>query len=166
MSDGRKPAFRVGTGFDVHQFADGRRLILGGVEIPHTRGLAGHSDADALLHAITDAILGAVAEGDIGRHFPPSEERWRDCDSMVFLKAAADIARNKGYAVSNVDAVILAERPKVLPHVAAMRVRIASALGIAEDCVGVKATTMEKMGFVGREEGIAANAVALLERLG
>ena len=156
---------RVGTGFDVHQFIYGRKLILGGVEIPHDKGLDGHSDADVLLHAITDAILGAIAAGDIGHHFPPSDEKWRNCDSLVFLQAAAGLAKKKGYAVSNVDAVILAERPKILPHVESMTLRISKALSIPQDCVSIKATTMETMGFVGREEGIAATAVALLERL-
>ncbi len=156
------PTMRIGTGFDVHRFAPGRRLVLGGVEIPHDRGLEGHSDADALLHAICDAILGALALGDIGQHFQNTDPRWKDCDSIVFLRECAAMARSRGYMVSNVDAVILAEQPKMAPHVTAMRIRIAAELGIGEDCVGVKATTMERMGFVGRDEGIAANAVALL----
>jgi 2-C-methyl-D-erythritol 2,4-cyclodiphosphate synthase len=156
---------RVGNGFDVHQLVDGRRLVLGGVEIPFVKGLLGHSDADVLLHAITDAILGALGEGDIGKHFPNTDERWRDCDSTVFVQGAADLARNHGYRVSNIDATLLAERPKILPYVPAMRARLSELLALPESCIGLKATTMETLGFVGREEGIAAMAVALLERL-
>ncbi|MGI8905658.1 MAG: 2-C-methyl-D-erythritol 2,4-cyclodiphosphate synthase [Candidatus Sumerlaeaceae bacterium] len=160
-----QPAVRVGNGFDVHALVAGRRLVLGGVEIPFIKGLDGHSDADVVLHAITDAILGALAEGDIGKHFPNTDERWRDCDSTVFLRGASDIARNRGYRISNIDATVLAERPKILPYVPAMIRNIGSVLGIPDNCVGLKATTMEKLGFVGREEGIAAMAVVLLERI-
>lgn len=160
-----QPPFRIGTGFDVHQFARGRKLILGGVEIPHEKGLLGHSDADALLHAICDAILGALAAGDIGEHFPNTDSKWKDCDSMVFLRECARIAADAGYSVTNIDSTILAERPKMFPHIPAMRERIASALNLPFDCIGIKATTMETMGFVGRQEGIAAMAVALLTRL-
>jgi 2-C-methyl-D-erythritol 2,4-cyclodiphosphate synthase len=162
----RQPQFRVGTGFDVHRLVEGRRLVLGGIEIPFIKGLEGHSDADVVLHAVTDAILGALAAGDIGQHFPNTDERWRDCDSTVFLRGAADIARDRGYQISNLDVTLLAERPKILPYVPAMRERIAAVMDLPHDCVGLKATTMERLGFVGREEGIAAMATALLEKIG
>jgi 2-C-methyl-D-erythritol 2,4-cyclodiphosphate synthase len=158
------PPVRVGTGFDVHRFAPGRRLVLGGVEIPSDEGLLGHSDADALIHAVCDAILGAVAAGDIGHHFPNTDPRWKDCDSTVLLAECAALAASRGYRIGNVDAMVMAEKPRLAPHIGAMRRRIAGVLGIAEDCVAVKATTMEKLGFIGRGEGIAANAVALLYR--
>ena len=161
----RMPPFRVGMGFDTHQFAEGRKLMLGGVEIPHNRGLLGHSDADVLLHAVCDAILGAVGEGDIGQHFPNSDPRWKDCPSMVFVRESVALATARGYRVSNIDVVILAEQPKIGPHVQAMRSCLAQALDVPEDCVGIKATTMETMGCIGREEGMVAQAVALLERL-
>lgn len=159
-----EPRMRVGTGFDVHQLVVGRPLVLGGVEIPYEKGLEGHSDADALLHAITDAIFGALGEGDIGEHFPNTDERWRGCDSLVFLREAVRIAAARGYRVANVDATILAEAPRMLPHVPGMKQRISEALQLPVSCIGLKATTMEKMGFVGRGEGIAAMAVALLEQ--
>ena len=159
------PPFRVGTGFDVHAFAASRPLVLGGVRIPSDVGLLGHSDADALIHAICDAILGAVAEGDIGRHFPDTDPRWKDCDSTVLLARCAAIAADRGYRVGNVDAMVMAEKPRLAPHVEAMRRRIGEVLAVPHDCVGIKATTMEKMGFVGRGEGIAVNAVVLLLRL-
>jgi len=158
------PPFRVGTGFDVHAFAPGRPLVLGGVRIPSDLGLLGHSDADALIHAICDAILGAVAEGDLGQHFPDTDPRWKDCDSTVLLAQCAAIAAARGYRVGNVDVMVMAEEPRLAPHVQAMRRRIGEVLGVSADCVGVKATTMEKMGFVGRGEGIAVNAVVLLHR--
>ncbi len=155
---------RVGIGFDAHRFADGRPLVLGGVRLDHPRGLAGWSDADALLHAIADAILGAAALGDIGRHFPPDDPAWKDAESREILAAAALLVARAGWSVENVDATVLAEAPRIGPHAEAMRAAIAAACGIAEDRVSVKATTMEGMGFVGREEGIAAMAVALLTR--
>jgi 2-C-methyl-D-erythritol 2,4-cyclodiphosphate synthase len=155
---------RVGIGFDAHRFADGRPLVLGGVRLDHPRGLEGWSDADALLHAITDAVMGAAALGDIGRHFPPSDPAWKDADSRELLQAAVTLARRDGWSVANVDATVLAEVPRIAPHVNAMRRVIAEACGIASDRASVKATTMEGMGFVGREEGIAAIAVATLER--
>jgi 2-C-methyl-D-erythritol 2,4-cyclodiphosphate synthase len=154
---------RTGIGYDAHRFAPGRRLVLGGVEIPHFQGLLGHSDADVLLHAITDALLGAATLGDIGRHFPPSDPTWRDADSRIFLRRAAELVAGAGYLIANVDATVIAEAPRVEPHIAAMRRAIAGALGIAEDAVGVKATTNEGMGFIGRAEGIAALAIATLE---
>jgi 2-C-methyl-D-erythritol 4-phosphate cytidylyltransferase / 2-C-methyl-D-erythritol 2,4-cyclodiphosphate synthase len=153
---------RTGIGYDAHRFASGRRLVLGGVEIAHDRGLDGHSDADVLLHAIADAVLGAAALGDIGQHFPPSEERFRDADSQRLLREAVRLAREAGWAPENVDATLLAEAPRVAPHVPLMRERIAACLGLSPGAVGVKATTNEGMGFIGRGEGIAALATATL----
>lgn len=157
---------RIGIGYDAHRFAPHRRLVLGGVEIPHAVGLLGHSDADVLLHAIADAVLGAAAIGDIGTHFPPSDPRFRDADSLGLLRESVRLVAAAGFAVANVDATIVAEAPMVMPHAAAMRAKIAAALGIAEDRVSVKATTNEGMGFVGREEGIAAVAIAALSPTG
>ncbi|HEX5504237.1 MAG TPA: 2-C-methyl-D-erythritol 2,4-cyclodiphosphate synthase [Thermomicrobiales bacterium] len=156
---------RVGIGYDVHRFAPGRRLVLGGVVIPHDRGLLGHSDADVVLHAVMDALLGAAALGDIGRHFPPDDPAYRDSDSRALLAAVRDLLAGAGWRPVNVDCTVLAERPRIAPHVAAMRAAIGAALGLPADCVGVKATTNEGLGFVGREEGIAAFAVALIERV-
>jgi 2-C-methyl-D-erythritol 2,4-cyclodiphosphate synthase len=152
-----------GLGYDVHQFAEGRPLILGGVEIPHTHGLDGHSDADVLSHAIADAILGAVGERDIGHHFPNTREEIRGISSMEILHRAGQLVREKGGRVVNVDSSLIAEAPKIMPHVDAMKRNIAAALGIAPQHVGVKATTNEGMGFIGRREGIAALAVASVE---
>jgi 2-C-methyl-D-erythritol 2,4-cyclodiphosphate synthase len=156
---------RVGIGYDVHRFADDRPLVLGGVAIPHERGLAGHSDADVLLHAIAAALLGAASLGDIGRHFPPSDPRWAGVDSQILLRSVADLLRKADWSPVNVDATLIAEVPRIGPHTGAMRAAIAGCLGVSADAVGVKATTNEGMGFVGREEGIAALAVALIERL-
>jgi 2-C-methyl-D-erythritol 4-phosphate cytidylyltransferase/2-C-methyl-D-erythritol 2,4-cyclodiphosphate synthase len=153
---------RVGIGYDAHRFAAGRRLILGGVEIAHEQGLAGHSDADVLLHAIADALLGAAALGDIGQHFPPSDERFRDADSQDLLREVIRKVRDAGWAPANVDATVLAEAPHLAPHVALMRERIATCLGMGREAVGVKATTNEGMGAIGRGEGIAAMATATL----
>ena len=153
---------RVGMGFDVHRFEAGRKLILGGVEIPHERGLAGHSDADVLAHAVCDAILGAAALGDIGQHFPDTDPRWRGADSMIFLREAVALAAAQGLRPNNVDAVVVAERPRLAPHTGRMCARLAEALGIPEGAVSVKATTSERLGFTGREEGIAAQAVCTL----
>jgi len=155
---------RIGQGYDVHPLEAGRRLVLGSVEIAHERGLAGHSDADVLLHAISDAVLGAAGQGDIGLHFPPSDERWRDASSLDLLARVVAIAQADGWSVVNVDATVIAERPRIAPHVPLMRERIAARLGIPIDAVGVKATTNERLGALGREEGIAALAVALLSR--
>jgi 2-C-methyl-D-erythritol 2,4-cyclodiphosphate synthase len=153
----------VGIGYDVHQLVEGRRLILGGVDIPHTKGLDGHSDADALMHAITDAVLGAIGEGDIGQFFPNTDPRWKGAPSRIFLEEAArQVALRKGRLV-NVDASLIAQAPKLMPHVQAMKANIAAALGLDPKKVGIKATTNEKMGFVGREEGIAAMAVASVD---
>jgi 2-C-methyl-D-erythritol 2,4-cyclodiphosphate synthase len=155
---------RVGFGYDVHQLVEGRELWLGGVLIPHTVGALGHSDADVLLHAVCDALLGAVALGDIGRHFPDTDVRWKGADSKVLLKAVVAMLAERGWRVGNVDATLVLEKPKILPHVPAMRSIMAPLLGVPEDAVSIKATTNEKMGFVGRLEGVCAHAVALVQR--
>jgi len=154
--------FRIGQGYDSHRLVEGRKLILGGVEIPHDRGLLGHSDADALLHAITDAILGAAALGDIGKHFPDTAEEFCGADSRVLLREAAKRVRATGYDIGNVDCTIIAQRPKMAPHIATMAANIAADLGVSVGNVNVKAKTNEKLGYLGREEGINAEAVALL----
>ena len=154
--------FRVGTGFDVHQLVAGRALIMGGVTIPYERGLLGHSDADVLLHAIADALLGAVALGDIGKHFPDNDPTYKGADSRVLLRSVVARVRETGYAVGNIDATIIAQAPKMAPHIAQMRTHIAEDCGVAQDCVSVKATTTEQLGFTGRGEGIAAQASVLL----
>lgn len=154
--------FRIGQGFDVHAFQEGRPLIIGGIEIPHTKGLLGHSDADVLLHAITDAALGAIGEGDIGRHFPDTDPAYKDADSAKLLGHIWKIVEDKGYALGNVDCTILAQKPKMAPYIERMRNRIAQLLHADPSQVNVKATTTEKLGFVGREEGIAALATILL----
>ena len=152
-----------GIGYDVHRFAEGRPLILGGVEIPHSHGLDGHSDADVLCHAIADAILGAIGERDIGHHFPNTDESIRGISSLEIVRRAAQLVAAQGGRVLNIDGTILAEVPKISPHLAAMKANLAQAAGLAEKRVGVKATTNERMGFVGRREGIAALAVASVE---
>ena len=156
--------FRVGFGFDVHQLVEGRELWLGGVLIPHHRGALGHSDADVLLHAVCDALLGAAGLGDIGRHFPDTDDRWKGADSKLLLKEVVRLLGEKGWQVGNVDCTLILEKPRIMPHVPAMRSTIAPILGVAEDAVSIKATTNEKMGFVGREEGVAAHAVALIQK--
>lgn len=153
---------RVGQGYDVHALVPGRKLILGGVTIPHPQGLQGHSDADVLLHAITDAVLGAAGLGDIGRMFPDTDERWRDVDSRVLLRGAVTSVHAAGWRVGNVDCTVIAQVPRIAPYVAAMCDNIANDLGVAPECVSVKGKTTEHLGFVGRCEGIAAEAVALL----
>ena len=153
----------VGIGYDVHALVAGRKLILGGVEIPHPRGLDGHSDADALMHAICDALLGTLGEPDIGHFFPNTDPRWKGAPSKVFLAEAAQQATKRNGKIVNVDATIIAQEPKLYPHIAEMKKRIAAALGVSEKQIGVKATTNEKMGFIGREEGIAAMAVASVD---
>ena len=150
----------VGIGYDVHQLVAGRKLVLGGVEIPHTKGLDGHSDADALMHAICDALLGALGEPDIGHFFPNTDPRWKGVPSKIFLEEAARIIALRQGKIVNVDATVIAQAPKIYPHIAGMKKNIAAALGISEQQVGIKATTNEHMGFIGREEGIAAMAVA------
>jgi 2-C-methyl-D-erythritol 2,4-cyclodiphosphate synthase len=156
---------RIGHGFDVHALVAGRRCIIGGVDIPHDRGLAGHSDADVLLHAICDALLGAAALGDIGKHFPNTDARFKDIDSRELLQHVAALLLSKGYVPANVDATVIAEAPKLAPHIATMCANIASDCGIALDAVNVKATTSERLGFTGRGEGIAAEAVCLIQSL-
>ena len=153
----------MGIGYDVHRLKVGRPLILGGVNIPHESGLDGHSDADVLMHAICDAVLGAIGEGDIGSFFPPTDEQWKDAPSRIFLEEAARQVKNRRGQINNIDAMLIAEAPKIGPHVSAMKQNIATALGIAPDAVGIKATTNETMGFVGRGEGMAAHAVASVE---
>lgn len=156
------PAFRIGHGFDVHQLVVGRKCIVGGVEIPFARGLLGHSDADVLLHAIADALLGAAALGDIGKHFPDSDARFKGIDSRALLREVLRLVRERGFAVGNVDATIIAEAPRMAPHIDQMVMNIASDLQVDIGAVNVKATTTEKLGFAGRGEGIAAEAVCLL----
>lgn len=153
---------RIGQGFDVHQLVTGRKLIMGGVDIPYEKGLLGHSDADVLLHAICDAILGAAAMGDIGKHFSDTDAKYKDIDSRVLLRVVADKIKEAGYRVGNVDATIIAQAPKMAPHIPQMVANIATDLGIAANTVNVKATTTEHLGYTGRGEGIAAQAVALL----
>jgi 2-C-methyl-D-erythritol 2,4-cyclodiphosphate synthase len=157
---------RVGFGFDVHQLVEGRELWLGGVQIPHSVGALGHSDADVLLHAVCDALLGAVALGDIGKHFPDTDHRWKGADSKVLLKAVVELLDERGWTVGNVDASLVLERPKIMSHVPAMQRIIAELLRVGEDAVSIKATTNERMGYVGREEGVCAYAVALVQRKG
>jgi 2-C-methyl-D-erythritol 2,4-cyclodiphosphate synthase len=158
------PPFRIGQGYDCHALTPGRKMIIGGVEIAHRLGLLGHSDADVLLHALTDAILGAVGLGDIGRHFPDTDERFAGADSRLLLREAHQRVQATGYVIANIDATIIAQAPKMAPHIPQMCANIAHDLGIAVGQVNIKAKTNEKMGFLGREEGIAAQAVALLYR--
>ncbi len=157
---------RVGQGFDVHQLVAGRRLVIGGVEIPHDKGLLGHSDADVLLHAICDALLGAAALGDIGKHFPDGDARYKSIDSRKLLRNVAGLLIERSYRVVNIDATIIAEAPRMAPHVKKMCENIASDLGIGVDAINVKATTTEQLGFTGRGEGIAAQAVCLIDNWG
>ncbi len=154
--------FRIGQGYDVHRFQAGRRLVLGGVEIPHEKGLEAHSDGDVVLHAVSDALLGAIVAGDIGQHFPDSDPAWKGADSRHILRAVVEKARDAGYQLVNVDVTVLAQAPKLAPWIPVMRERMAADLGIAQGAVSVKATTTERLGFVGREEGLAAMAVVLL----
>ena len=155
---------RIGHGYDVHKLVAGRKLILGGVEVPHTKGLLGHSDADVLLHALSDAILGAIGEGDIGRHFPDTDPAYKGADSIKLLRHVMGLADAKGFRIGNVDGTIVAQRPKLAGFIPQMRLNIARALSTEEERVNVKATTTEELGFAGRGEGIAAYAVALLEK--
>ncbi len=154
---------RIGQGFDVHQLVEGRKLIVGGVEIAYPLGLLGHSDADVLLHAICDALLGAAALGDIGKHFPDSDPRYKGIDSRKLLREVMRLLREKGYQLVNLDATIIAQAPRMAPHIPAMVSHIAEDLGVAAGCINVKATTTEKLGYTGRGEGIAAQAVCLIE---
>ncbi|WLR50940.1 2-C-methyl-D-erythritol 2,4-cyclodiphosphate synthase [Bacillus tianshenii] len=156
---------RVGQGFDVHQFAEGRPLILGGITIPYEKGLLGHSDADVLLHTIADAALGALGLGDIGKHFPDTDPAFKDADSAKLLTHVWNLIKEKGYQLGNIDCTIIAQKPKMAPHIPAMRSRIAELLEADESQINVKATTTEKLGFTGRGEGIAAQAVILVQKL-
>ncbi|WP_379971365.1 2-C-methyl-D-erythritol 2,4-cyclodiphosphate synthase [Ectobacillus sp. sgz5001026] len=156
--------FRIGQGFDVHAFAEGRPLIIGGVTIPYELGLVGHSDADVLLHAIADACLGAIAAGDIGKHFPDTDVAFKDADSAVLLEKVWGFIQEKGYELANLDCTIIAQKPKMAPHIEEMRSRISSILVTSTENINVKATTTEKLGFTGREEGIASQAVVLLKK--
>lgn len=156
--------FRVGNGYDVHQLAEGLPLVLGGVRIPHTKGCVAHSDGDVLIHALCDALLGALALGDIGQHFPDTSDDYAGIDSRILLARVAAMVRQAGWEVVNVDGTLLAQKPKIAPHVPAMRQALADTLGLPLDAVSVKATTTERLGFVGREEGIAAHATCLLRR--
>ncbi len=155
---------RVGYGYDVHRLQEGRRLVLGGVEIPHTQGLLGHSDADVLLHAICDALLGAAALGDIGQHFPDSDSQYQDINSLLLLKEVAGILQRAGWRVINVDSTVVAQEPRLAPHIKQMRQNIARVLAIESEQVSVKATTTEGLGFAGRQQGISAHAVVLIEQ--
>jgi len=156
---------RVGLGFDAHPFAPDRLLRLGGVSIPHSLGLRGHSDGDALLHALTDALLGASGEGSIGERFPDTDPRWKSADSAIFVAGARKLVEKRGLRVANVDAVVIAEAPKIAPHAAAIRARMAELLGVAPEAVGVRGTSTNGMGFPGRNEGVAAMVVVLLEKV-
>ena len=153
---------RIGIGYDVHQLTPGRPLWLGGVEIPHHLGLLGHSDADVLLHAICDALLGAAALGDIGKHFPDKDPQYKNIDSKILLRRCGELLQNEGYQIENIDSIVVAQQPKLAPHIPVMRQTIADTLGIDISQVSVKATTTEHLGFEGREEGISAHAIALL----
>lgn len=159
------PAIRIGQGFDVHAFGPGDHVMLGGVRVPHTHGVVAHSDGDVALHALCDALLGALALGDIGKHFPDTDAHWKGADSLDLLRRCAGLARERGYALGNADITVICEKPRLAPHVEAMRARIAEAAGCSVDAISVKATTSEKLGFTGRGEGLAAMAVALLFRL-
>lgn len=154
---------RIGHGYDVHKLVEGRRLIVGGVEIPHTMGLLGHSDADVLLHAISDALLGACAMGDIGKLFPDTDDRWEGADSLVLLREVVKKINENGFYIENIDSTLIAQKPKMSPYIEQMRANIANACGVDISAVSVKATTEEKLGFTGREEGISAHAVALIK---
>ncbi len=160
-----KCPFRIGNGYDVHRLVEGRQCIICGVNIPHDKGLLGHSDADVALHALSDALLGAAALGDIGLHFPDTDERWKGADSRKLLRHVVHIIAQQGYVPINVDITIIAQEPKMRPHIDNMRANVAEDLAISIDCVSVKATTTERLGFTGRAEGIAAQATALIQRV-
>jgi 2-C-methyl-D-erythritol 2,4-cyclodiphosphate synthase len=157
--------FRTGYGFDVHQLEKGRPFYLGGILIPSPHGAVGHSDADVLIHAICDALLGAAALGDIGIHFPNTSSEFKNIDSKILLSKVVQLLKEKNYSIGNIDSTVILEAPKIVPHIAAMRTALSKVTGIAEDCISIKATTNEKMGFIGRNEGISAHAVALIERV-
>ncbi len=154
--------YRTGIGYDVHAFADNRKLIIGGIEIPHHKGLAGHSDADVLLHAITDALLGALALGDIGKHFPDTDEQFKDVDSTILLKKTYQLIKEKGYKIGNIDSVVVLQKPKLAEYIPQIQEKISSILETGTDQISIKATTTEGLGFIGREEGISAFASVLI----
>ena len=164
--NGHSPKFRIGNGYDIHRLVTGRDLIIGGIKLQHPTnlGLNGHSDADVLTHSIMDALLGALSLGDIGKYFPPSDEKWKDSDSLELLSKVIKLIRNRGWEVNNIDSVIVAERPKIKPYVELMKKNISNTLGIDNSLIGIKATTNEKLGPEGREEGISCHSVVLLER--
>lgn len=153
---------RIGTGFDVHAFGPGDFITLGNVKIPHKHGFVAHSDGDVLIHAICDALLGACALGDIGQHFPPTDKRWKDCDSVVFLKHCHQLIQDEGFQIANIDSTLIAEQPKIGPHVQSIQARLSEILELEKNQISIKATTTEKLGFTGRDEGMAAQAVCLL----
>ena len=163
---GSSPRFRIGNGYDIHRLVTGRELIIGGVKLKHPSnlGLDGHSDADVLSHSIMDALLGALSLGDIGKYFPPSDQKWKNADSLLLLSKVIDLIRKQGWEINNIDSVIVAERPKIKPHVQLMKKNISNILLIDDDLIGIKATTNEKLGPEGREEGISCHSVALLEK--
>lgn len=154
---------RIGMGYDVHKLVENRKLILGGVEIPHEKGLLGHSDADVLLHAIMDSLLGAAALGDIGKHFPDTDKSFKDISSILLLQKVGELIKHKGYTILNIDATIIAQKPKMAPHIESMRVNISNALEISIDQINVKATTEEGLGFTGRQEGISSQSICLIQ---
>jgi len=156
---------RIGSGFDVHAFGPGDHIMLGNISIPHDRGFVAHSDGDVLIHAICDALLGALALGDIGRHFPPADPKWAGCDSVVFLKHCQQLISEAGYTLGNLDCTVMAEQPKITPHAAAIQQRLAEVLGVQTDQISIKATTTERLGFTGRGEGMAAQATCLLLKM-
>ena len=157
---------RIGIGYDVHRLVEGRPLWLGGIQIPHTLGLEGHSDADVLIHAICDALLGAAALGDIGQHFPDNDNQYKNIDSKILLRRCAELLREYGYRINNIDSIVCAQRPKLAPHIDAMRTTLSEVLQLPKDSVSVKATTTERLGFEGREEGISAHAAVIIEKEG
>ena len=160
------PRFRIGNGYDIHRLVQGKNLIIGGVKLQHpdNLGLDGHSDADVLSHSIMDALLGALSLGDIGKYFPPSDQKWKNADSLFLLSEIIELIRNQGWEVNNIDSVIIAERPKIMPHVELMKKNISETLNIDENLIGIKATTNEKLGPEGKEEGISCHSVVLLEK--
>ena len=160
------PKFRIGNGYDIHKLVEGRNLIIGGIKLQHPEnlGLYGHSDADVLIHSIMDALLGALSLGDIGKYFPPSDDKWKNADSLLLLSKVIEMIRNEGWEVNNIDSVIVAERPKINPHVQSMKKKVSVILNIDENLIGIKATTNEKLGPEGNEEGISCYSVVLLER--
>ena len=160
------PKFRIGNGYDIHRLAKGRNLIIGGIKLHHpdNLGLDGHSDADVLIHSIMDALLGALSLGDIGKYFPPSDEKWKNADSLILLSEVISLVRMKNWEINNIDSVIIAERPKIKPYVDLMKKKISITMGIDDNCIGIKATTNEELGPEGREEGISCHSVVLLEK--